>query len=379
MSTKKLPFTRQILSGDYDREICEAMARAMFVTDWADRMEEKGKRFPPRTELMDAAPKTSRDALQAARALSAEIIKLNNVKSLTDLLARALNAGGHGSASTFGHYLAMQAMGHGVSWYDDGNPEFGLKLPYFEYYSGRGRVAQKLGRAIPPHHGKPVKPGDLAFQPWAPGWELSPNQHAYKKVDEKWKLLASGTINEKIAKASEWTGDAIIGGIRMRVFRSGRSRYAQRTGRLRAKVSKDRAGGAAGRARGDDKSPREVHRLGGGKIQVNERMWQHFLGEARRSKREALKRSADPSWMKSASGVSIEWVNEALQKPVEQVAAEHLAYIEMRARRVGLGGYPVNKPEYDLWKKLGGTIAGHASDHAKPRGKADHCGCEKAK
>ena len=146
MATRKLASTRQILNGDYDREIYEAMARAMFVSDWADRQEEKGKTYPG-MDLMDVAPPTSRDALLAARALAAAVIKDNNVKSLTDLYARALNAGGEGDARKFGHYLAMQAMGHGVSWYDDGNPEFGLKLPHFEYYSGRGRVAQKLGHA----------------------------------------------------------------------------------------------------------------------------------------------------------------------------------------------------------------------------------------
>lgn len=146
MATRKLASTRQILNGDYDREIYEAMARAMFVSDWADRQEEKGKTYPG-MDLMDVAPPTSRDALLAARALAAAVIKDNNVKSLTDLYARALNAGGEGDARKFGHYLAMQAMGHGVSWYDDGNPEFGLKLPHFEYYSGRGRAAQKLGHA----------------------------------------------------------------------------------------------------------------------------------------------------------------------------------------------------------------------------------------
>ncbi len=146
MATRKLASTRQILSGDYDREIYEAMARAMFVSDWADRQEEKGKTYPG-MDLMDVAPPTSRDALLAARALAAAVIRDNNVKSLTDLYARALNAGGKGDARKFGHYLAMQAMGHGVSWYDDGNPRFGMKLPHFEYYSGRGRVAQKLGHS----------------------------------------------------------------------------------------------------------------------------------------------------------------------------------------------------------------------------------------
>lgn len=165
MATRKLPSTRMILSGDYDREIYEAMARAMFVSDWASREEEKKSfRGWNGAQLMDHAPKTSQDALLAARALAAAIIKDNNVKSLTDLYARALNAGGEGDAGKFGHYLAMEAMGDGVSWYDDGNPRFGMKLPHFEYYSGRGRVAQKLGHSTGKASGhKHTNTGKLGF------------------------------------------------------------------------------------------------------------------------------------------------------------------------------------------------------------------------
>lgn len=147
MATRKLPSTRQLLTDFHDHEIYEAMARAMFVDDWARRQEENGRQFPPRTELMDVAPRTSEDALNAARALAAAIIKDNNVKTLSDLYRKAIAAGGKGDSGKFGHYLAMEAMGHGVSWYDDGNPRFGMKLPHFEYYSGRGRAAQKLGHS----------------------------------------------------------------------------------------------------------------------------------------------------------------------------------------------------------------------------------------
>lgn len=147
MAARKLPSTRAILSGDYDRDIFEGMARAMYVSDWANRQEEKG--ISLRGELMDQAPATSPDARAAAKVLTQDFLKANKVKSLTDLYAMALNAGASGrksDAGTFGHYLAMQAMGHGVSWFDD-HPEFPLAVPSFEYYSGRGRVAQKLGRS----------------------------------------------------------------------------------------------------------------------------------------------------------------------------------------------------------------------------------------
>jgi len=146
MASKLSSRSTKLGAGAYDAEIVEAMARAMFVTAWADREEEKGRSHGGH-DLMDVAPKTSKDALIAARALGKAVVADNHAGSLTELYERALSVGGKGDARVFGHYLAMEAMGHGVSWYDNGNPEFGLKLPHFEYYSGRGRVAQKLGYA----------------------------------------------------------------------------------------------------------------------------------------------------------------------------------------------------------------------------------------
>ena len=67
MAARKLPSTRKILSGDYDRDIFEGMARAMYVSDWANRQEEKG--ISLRGELMDQAPATSPDARAAAKVL----------------------------------------------------------------------------------------------------------------------------------------------------------------------------------------------------------------------------------------------------------------------------------------------------------------------
>lgn len=36
-------------------------------------------------------------------------------------------------AREFGHYLAMQALGHGVSWFDD-HARFDLTVPHSEFY-----------------------------------------------------------------------------------------------------------------------------------------------------------------------------------------------------------------------------------------------------
>lgn len=142
MASKTKSFTKSVLSNNWDQEILDGMARAMFVTTWAHEQEEKGRSFSGK-DLMDVAPATSRDAKWAAIHLANHIIARNKVEHLTDLYARALAAGGRGDAKTFGHYVAMEAMGHGVSWFDN-NPEFDIDIPDYEYYPGLGAIENKL-------------------------------------------------------------------------------------------------------------------------------------------------------------------------------------------------------------------------------------------
>jgi len=154
--------TKNILSGNYERQIVDAMARAMFVTTWADRMEERGRgRELAGQKLMDIAPKTSRDALAAAKNLAARFAEANEGASMNDLYARALNVAGKHEGDTsphsFGHYMAMEAMGHGVSW-TDSHPKFKVNIPYFEYYPGRGAIkGMASGKA---HFGSIPQVGD---------------------------------------------------------------------------------------------------------------------------------------------------------------------------------------------------------------------------
>jgi hypothetical protein len=124
-----------IFSRSHRPEILHGMARAAFVNDWAQRQEAKpGFRGWQGAELMDIAPKTSARANKWAKALASAFEQKNGGRSLDDLYAEALNIGGSGSPETFGHYLAMQAMGHGVSWFDN-NPKFDLHIPRSEFYS----------------------------------------------------------------------------------------------------------------------------------------------------------------------------------------------------------------------------------------------------
>jgi hypothetical protein len=120
----------------FQDDIVEAMARALFVSAWADAEEEEGRSFGGGVDLMDVAPKTSAEAKQHAKKLAKQFEQKNGM-SLDELLAKAAEADDASVdseyARDFGHYLAMQAMGHGVSWFDD-HKKFPLKVPYTEFY-----------------------------------------------------------------------------------------------------------------------------------------------------------------------------------------------------------------------------------------------------
>lgn len=117
-------------------EIREAVARAFWVTQWADAEEEVGNTYPGE-DLMDVAPRTPEEALREADKFLAELAE-NNGKTVEALLAAAAEAdeldeddldGDY--AEEFGHYMAMQAMGHGVGWFDD-HEHFEVTVPYYE-------------------------------------------------------------------------------------------------------------------------------------------------------------------------------------------------------------------------------------------------------
>ena len=123
--------------------IVDSMARAFFVSDWARREEEQPD-FEERgydgdgnidgVDLMQIAPRTSPKAMKAAKEFAKRVEKANGT-SLPALYQTAVAQDGHRTQpnpADFGHYLAREAMGHGVGWFDN-HPEFPLSVPSYAF------------------------------------------------------------------------------------------------------------------------------------------------------------------------------------------------------------------------------------------------------
>jgi len=146
-------------SSIFKDEFLLAAAKAFFVSAYADFVEEghstdneltkaerKARLSLPRPgageNWSDYAPQTPPAAFALAGELWAALEAANKV-SVYVLAERAEQADvEHKSkcakcdrdgfdAEEFGHYLAMQAMGHGVSWFDD-HGDFEIEIPDIE-------------------------------------------------------------------------------------------------------------------------------------------------------------------------------------------------------------------------------------------------------
>lgn len=105
--------------------IVEAMARAFFACAYSDQAEETGN--PIQGKIMDQLPADiDPAAISAANTLKMNLEHVHRV-GLEDMTADLTD-------SDFGHYAAMQAMGHGVGlWEFDGFDSF--EVPYVEFGS----------------------------------------------------------------------------------------------------------------------------------------------------------------------------------------------------------------------------------------------------
>lgn len=128
------------------RSIHDGMERALWVCAFADWVEEQGPSARRKygahngAKWHDVAPDAPDEAADAGKEL-AEMFRRANGKDLLMLLGLAAKADGVKATDTyaesFGHYMAMQALGHGVSWFDD-HAQFPITFPRFECHCPDG-------------------------------------------------------------------------------------------------------------------------------------------------------------------------------------------------------------------------------------------------
>ena len=125
-------------SEDTPLGILEGMASALWASSWADHAEEHGCTSMSGQRIEDIMPPIPEEAYVLAKKC-ADSIEAANGKSLAELFDDAVKADeadgldSSGADESFGSDLAMQWMGHGVSWFDD-HAEFPIKIPHGEAY-----------------------------------------------------------------------------------------------------------------------------------------------------------------------------------------------------------------------------------------------------
>lgn len=132
------------LGGDELEPVLDGAARAFWVASYADFAEEHRddpdlERAGAGEDWVDVAPETPPAAYELASKFLNKLGDANHAEP-TALVCKAAEADGAECppgwdyAEAFGHYTAMQGMGHGVSWFDD-HKEFPLKIPRFEVFA----------------------------------------------------------------------------------------------------------------------------------------------------------------------------------------------------------------------------------------------------
>jgi len=112
----------------------KGMAEALWADAWASAEQEAGRSHGGE-EIMDIMPEVPREALIDAYRLAGHFEEANGMR-LVDLLDQAVNADqidpelvSNEYKESFGKYLAMSAVGSGLSWFDD-HETFDLNVPF---------------------------------------------------------------------------------------------------------------------------------------------------------------------------------------------------------------------------------------------------------
>ena len=116
-------------------------SRAFFGSAWADQCEEcEQSSMLSGREILSIMPhQVDPAAIHAAKTLLMDVERINekSIEQLMGMIERDGDGDRPNTAEFFGHYAAMQSMGHGVGLYD----AFGsgiaheIKIPYVEFGS----------------------------------------------------------------------------------------------------------------------------------------------------------------------------------------------------------------------------------------------------
>jgi hypothetical protein len=135
---------------DVREEIIEGFARALHATAWADCVEEYGIENLSGVEITEVMDPVTQRANDDARNAIIEIEQRAGVwRAIGELYERAINQEGKHTEdptpSSFGWYLGMEWLGHGVSWSDD-HPTHMLNVGHGEFSYGH---PHEFGRSAP--------------------------------------------------------------------------------------------------------------------------------------------------------------------------------------------------------------------------------------
>jgi hypothetical protein len=117
----------------------EGILQALWLSAWADAMEEAGERVPHHITMESADPPPA--SAKKLATLYGRALALSNHGTLADIYERAvISEGRRVDPVSLGYYLTMEGLGHGVSWWDD-HEEFPVKIPRIEIqaFKHRGR------------------------------------------------------------------------------------------------------------------------------------------------------------------------------------------------------------------------------------------------
>lgn len=119
--------------------IIQGMASALWVTAYAEAVEDADLQAEygpgPGGDWLDATPPAPDEAEDYALVLSGMFATKNRM-SMEALVAKAFREDGlslqdEDKVENFGFYLAMRALGHGISW-EDNHADAGIKYPHIE-------------------------------------------------------------------------------------------------------------------------------------------------------------------------------------------------------------------------------------------------------